>query len=567
MTPISRAALAAALLALAACGGADGVTDPTLPIEPTIPTTPTTPTSPTPTVPAAAVRISPRQTTLLPGASARLTASAMDAAGNLLPDATITWVSLDATTVSASAGGQVGGLKVGLARIVAISGAARDTAVVSVTTTPPPPVGSVAVTPQVLTIAPGAGQQLAALARDAGGTPLTDRPLAWSSTAPAVATVTAAGYVRGVATGSALVVVSSEARADTVRVTVSAPGGQPAQAIVTTVSIAPAALDLTVGGTQQLLASAFDAEGRAVSGRAVTWGSANGGVAAVSATGVVTAVAAGTTTVTATVDGVPAEITVRVSPPAPVPTSVVASATSLALVAGGTHDATATLRDQNGAAMGGYNIAWSTGNAAVATVSATGRITAVNNGTTTITASAAGLSARITVTVTGGSGASGGSLSLAASSFGSVAVSGGQTVLLPSVLVVGDDDPAGLSGLQAIAIFSLGGVPAGATISSAKLDVAIDTAATFGNPYALGALYAERTTTIDVATAAPGATSLLLASTATPAISAELRTLVQAAIAAGDDYVAIRFRFAQPSNANAQTDQVELAIGSLALSW
>src|SRR5690606_21166504 len=143
----------------------------------------------------------------------------------------------------------------------------------------------------------------------------------------------------------------------------------------------------------------------------------------------------------------------------------------------------------------------------------------------------------------------------------------GETVLLPSVLVLGDDDPAGLGALQAIAIFSLADVPAGAAITTARLDVSIDTAATFGKPYTLGALYAERTTTIDVATAAPGAGSVLLASKPTVAIAAELKTLVQAAIAAGDDYVAVRFRFAQAGNGNDQTDQLELAIGALAVSW
>lgn len=566
MTPTFRAASAAALLALGACAGADGVTDPSLPIEPTIPTTPTTPTSPTPTVAAAAVRIMPRQTTLVPGASARLTASATDAAGNLLPDATVTWVSLDATTASASAGGLVGGLKVGLARIVAISGAARDTAVVTVATTPPPPVGSVSVTPDVLTLAPGAGQQLAALTRDADGVPVTDRPMAWTSTAPAVATVTAAGYVRGVAAGSALVVVASEARADTVRVTVRVPGTQPAPAIVTTVSVAPAALDLVVGGTQQAAASAFDAEGSAVSGRTVTWASADAGIASVSASGVVSGLAEGTTTVTATIDGVAAELAVRVTPPAPAPTAIVTSAKTLALSAGATSDVTATVRDQTGAPMSGYNITWTTANAAVATVSATGRITAVNNGTTTITASAAGLTAKVTVTVTGGTSQSG-SLSIAPGSFGSVALSSGGTVLLPGVLVAGDDDPAGLTGLQAIAIFPLASLPAGSTVGSATVGVTIDTLAAFGQPYALGALYAERTTVIDVATAAPGTGAVLLATAPTATLEANVTALVQAAIAAGDDYVAIRFRFAGATNANAQTDQIELAIGSLAITW
>ena len=567
MTSITRVALAAALLALAGCSAADGLTDPPLPIEPVGPTDPTSPTSPTaPTVPAANLRITAPQTTLLPGANARLTASATDAAGNLLPEATITWVSLDATTVSASAGGLVGALKAGKARIIALSGSARDTAEVVVVTTPPPPVGSVSVTPHVLTIAPGAGQQLAALTRDTDGVPVTDRPVTWTSTAPAVATVTAAGYVRGVAGGSALVVVASEKKADTVRVSVRAPGTQPAPAIVTTVSIAPAAVDLTVGRTKPLTASAFDADGRAVSGRAAAWTSVNAGVASVSSSGTVTAVAEGTTTVRATIDGVTADVTVRVTAPAPVPGSIVVSTKTLALTAGGTADVTAQLLDQSGAPLAGYNIAWGTAHAGIATVTTTGRVTAVNNGTTTITASAAGISATITITVTGGSTPVS-SMSVRASSYGSAGRSGTSTVLLPSVLIAGDDDPAKLTALQGIVIFSLADVPPGATLSSAKLAVTIDTAAAFGRPYALGALYAERTTTIDVNAAAPDAGSLFLASAPKASVTAELKALVQAALAAGDDYVAVRFRFAKATNANGQTDQLELAVGALVLGW
>ena len=565
MTPMSRVALAAALLALAGCGAADGVTDPTLPIDPLIPTEPTQPT--TPSAPAAAVSITPRQTTLLPATGARLSATVTDAAGGLLPDASVTWVSLDATTVSASAGGRVNALRAGLARIVAISGAARDTAIVKVAITPPPPVGRVAVSPAVLALTPGTGQQIAALVRDDDGTPVTDRPLTWQSSAPGVATVTSNGYVRAVANGFAFVVVSVGDVVDTVRVTVGArapDGGAPP--VVTTVSVAPAAMDLDVGETQAIAASAFDAGGRVVTGRTVTWESEDAGVASVSPTGVVRAVAVGSTRIRATIDGVWEVVTVRVTPPAPVPTTIRLSSTSATLNAGGTFEVSATVLDQTGAPMSGYNFAWSSAAASIATVSAGGRITAVGSGTTTVTATAAGLSAKLSVTVTGGT-ATNGLVTLTTTNYGSVALSAGETVLLPSVLVAGDDDAAGLSALQAIVIFSLADVPAGATISTARLDVAIDTEATFGQPYTLGGLYAERTTTIDVATAAPGANALLLASEPTAAITAELTTLVQAAIAAGDDYVAVRFRLPKASNGDGQTDQLELTIGSLAVSW
>ena len=71
---------------------------------------------------------------------------------------------------------------------------------------------------------------------------------------------------------------------------------------VATVSITPTSLGLTVGQTGQLTATARDAAGNMLVGRQVTWASANPAVATVTA-GLVTAVAPGMATVTATSEG------------------------------------------------------------------------------------------------------------------------------------------------------------------------------------------------------------------------------------------------------------------------
>src|SRR5205085_527930 len=58
-----------------------------------------------------------------------------------------------------------------------------------------------------------------------------------------------------------------------------------------------------VGGTAQLGATAQDSAGNPLSGRTVTWTSSDGGVARVNGSGLVTGVAAGTATITATSGG------------------------------------------------------------------------------------------------------------------------------------------------------------------------------------------------------------------------------------------------------------------------
>src|SRR5512134_2388623 len=72
---------------------------------------------------------------------------------------------------------------------------------------------------------------------------------------------------------------------------------------VAAVQVAPAAAALAVGAFEQLTATARDAAGAVVAGHAVTWVSDRPSVATVTAAGLVTAVAPGTATVTATIDG------------------------------------------------------------------------------------------------------------------------------------------------------------------------------------------------------------------------------------------------------------------------
>src|SRR6266581_986909 len=72
---------------------------------------------------------------------------------------------------------------------------------------------------------------------------------------------------------------------------------------VASVTVSPAAANLTAGATTQLTATPKDANGTALSGRAVTWATSNAAVATVSASGLVTAVAPSSATITATSEG------------------------------------------------------------------------------------------------------------------------------------------------------------------------------------------------------------------------------------------------------------------------
>ena len=85
-------------------------------------------------------------------------------------------------------------------------------------------------------------------------------------------------------------------------------------------------------------------------------------------------------------------------PPRPTTITVTPATADLAAL-GATVQLTAEVRDQNGNAMAGASVSWASGASEVATVSASGLVTAAGNGTATITASAGGASGSAMVTV------------------------------------------------------------------------------------------------------------------------------------------------------------------------
>jgi len=81
-------------------------------------------------------------------------------------------------------------------------------------------VASVAVTPAAVTIGPSDTLRLVAVAKDAAGNTLTGRTITWSTSASTRATVSASGLVTGVAEGSATITATAEGKTGQSTVTV-----------------------------------------------------------------------------------------------------------------------------------------------------------------------------------------------------------------------------------------------------------------------------------------------------------------------------------------------------------
>ena len=155
------------------------------------------------------------------------------------------------------------------------------------------------------TISLGAARQFAAIAKDATGKVLADRVITWASTAPAVASVNG-GLVTGLAVGTATIAATSEGQSGAMGVTV-------ANAPVASVTVSPASASLLVAATQPLSAVLRDSAGNLLTGRIVTWTSSAPLLASVSANGLLTALAPGSVTITATSEGRSGTATITVA--------------------------------------------------------------------------------------------------------------------------------------------------------------------------------------------------------------------------------------------------------------
>ena len=165
---------------------------------------------------------------------------------------------------------------------------------------------------------------------------------------------------------------------------------------VTGVTVSPTEVTLGVGATQQLTPTVAPND---ATDKSVSYSSNATGVATVSATGLITAVAAGNATITVTTTDGNKTATCAVTVTAPVAvTGVSLNKNSTSIEVGSSETLIATISPNDAS---NQTINWSTSDANVATVSA-GVVTAVGKGTATITATTAdgGYTASCTVTTT-----------------------------------------------------------------------------------------------------------------------------------------------------------------------
>ena len=177
----------------------------------------------------------------------------------------------------------------------------------------------------------------------------------------------------------------------------SQPGEPTGPAVASIVVTGPSGPHL-IGASFAMTAQVRDETGATITGKSLAWSSASPSIATVSSEGVVTALAAGSASISASVDGKSGSAMVTVTRP-PV-FAVTITPLAGAVVAGQSTPLAVVVTDKNGNVLIGRTVNFSSSAPLVATVDVNGQLAARSPGTTTITAGSEGVSGSLAVTVT-----------------------------------------------------------------------------------------------------------------------------------------------------------------------
>jgi 6-phosphogluconolactonase (cycloisomerase 2 family) len=189
-------------------------------------------------------------------------------------------------------------------------------AVAGTTTTAEATLTSLAVTPAnpaILTSTPGATQQFIAVGTFSDGSrQYLTSSVAWTSDAVGVATISPTGRATTTGFGTATITATLGGHAASTTLTVTA-------ATLLSITLTPQDFTISQGTGIQFFATGYFSDGTTVNiTNLMTWESSAAGVAVIDANGLATSVAPGSTTITATLNGVTSSTTLFVEPRAEV---------------------------------------------------------------------------------------------------------------------------------------------------------------------------------------------------------------------------------------------------------
>jgi uncharacterized protein YjdB len=244
-------------------------------------------------------------------------------------------------------------------------------------------------------VAPGVTQQFTAMGKysDGSSKDLT-ASVQWSSSDPTIASISSHGMAGGVANGVVTILAASGSKTASASLVVTG-----ATAGLASIAVTPAAASQPVNTSQQYTAVGTYNDGSTRDLTAlVAWVSSAPAIARVDSKGMVSGVASGTSTISASLGTISGSASVTIT--APSITAITVTPDGLTLGIGITQQYTASAIYSDGSSQDLVSgVTWTSSTTSVGSISTSGLVTTAGAGTTTITASIGSVSDTATLTV------------------------------------------------------------------------------------------------------------------------------------------------------------------------
>ena len=302
----------------------------------------------------------------------------------------VAWKSSDTTMAIVNSAGVLTGVKAGSVAVSATDGTVSGSMSVTVTQAA---LASIAIGGNGA-LAAGVSEQLSALGTytDSSTQSITSQ-VTWKSLDTTIATVSNSGMLTSLKAGTVGITATMGSVTGNANVTVTS-------AVLTTINVGTPSPSLASGGTEQLTATGVysDASIQSLTTQ-VIWGISDQTVAAVAGTGVLTALKAGSVTVTATLGSVSGMGSVVVT--APSLSSITITPAVFSIASGQNKQLSALGVYSDGTSQDVTSqVTWNSLSTAYATVNSSGLVSGVSAGSSTITASIGSTKGSATATVT-----------------------------------------------------------------------------------------------------------------------------------------------------------------------
>ena len=328
------------------------------------------------------ISVTPVAPAVAKGLRQQFTASGLFTDGStqdLTPSAA--WSSSADAVATIDAAGLATGVNTGTATISAAVGAVVGQTSMTVG---PAVLVSIAVTPAEASVALGTIQQYGATGTYSdGSTQDLTSSVTWSSSAISVATIENAGLAFSTGAGTTTISATSGTIVGSTNLTVT-------PAAIVTIAVTPAIPSVPLGLTRQFTATGTFTDGSIQDvTNAVSWSSSDASVATISMSadtkGLASSLSVGATTIAATLGGVSGNTTLTVTSATIV--SITVTPATLSLVKGTTQQFAASATYSDGTTQDVTSTAaWSSSDASVVTVNATGLATGIGVGSATVSA-------------------------------------------------------------------------------------------------------------------------------------------------------------------------------------